>query len=602
MKIGSMELNQPLALAPMEDVSDRPFRLICKEKGADLLFTEFTHCEAIIREVDSAINKIRVTEAERPIGIQLYGSLEASLEKATRTAEELGPDFIDINCGCWVKKVALRGDGAGLLRDLKKFESVVRTVVRSTRLPVTVKTRLGWDAQNIVILDVVRMLEQNGVAALTLHCRTRDHLGCYGYPRDTSPFMDRLAQEGIVFEDALVLAPWTVPSVASLFASQHPRCLLSEEFTFDLSDAESVFAEHLKSEGFRTGAFLTNTTLGREFSFDRGFDHFVETKIYKLRKKGKLLHEQLFPWVTQEPGTPTFAYAHYMEVHGPYRAPDEYARLFFPPDYPLPPIPVRGGVTPYQNRLFIEQLPIEISPEKKEEIITLYDACIRQMDDLIKEFFTFLEEHSLRDRSIVWIISDHGEELFDHCSVKHSYTLHEEILRIPMLLFYPDCPRGLRVKGQVDLRDLLPTTVELLGGNPGELSVEGESLLPLIRGEQSGKNVVISECVVSHKTDRWIVSIRSSKDKWLIDRLGGEERYYDLVDDPSEQHPLSSPPPEIEAKYQPLFEAWRDRCGDGFPNPEYSQEFLERLQDLGYLSTTHVKPPSIPSAFTDCEP
>ncbi len=173
MKLGPLEIHTPLALAPMEDVSDIAFRAICKERGADLVYTEFTNVEAIVRDVKSAMDKIQVTEAERPVGIQLYGSNGESLERAAAIAESLGPDFIDINCGCWVKKVAMRGDGAGLLRDLGRFESVVQSVTRGTKLPVTVKTRLGWDADSIVILDVARMLEHNGVQALTVHCRTR---------------------------------------------------------------------------------------------------------------------------------------------------------------------------------------------------------------------------------------------------------------------------------------------------------------------------------------------------------------------------------------------------------------------------------------------
>lgn len=171
--IGSLEFNQPLALAPMEDVSDIPFRQICKERGADIVYTEFTNCEALSRNVQRSIDKIQVTEEERPVAIQLYGSNGESLEKATEIAASFGPDFIDINCGCWVKKVATRGDGAGLLRDLGKFEMVVQSVMKGTKLPVTVKTRLGWDDDSIVIEDVARMLVDNGVQALTVHCRTR---------------------------------------------------------------------------------------------------------------------------------------------------------------------------------------------------------------------------------------------------------------------------------------------------------------------------------------------------------------------------------------------------------------------------------------------
>lgn len=173
MRIGKINIERPLCLAPMEDVSDLPFRVMCKEQGADIVYTEFTNCEALIRNVKDAKRKLELAEAERPVAIQLYGSGEESMERAAAMAEEAGADFIDINCGCWVKKVANRGDGAGLLRDLNRFKAVVASVQRGTSLPVTVKTRLGWDWSNIVILDVARMIEDMGIHALTVHCRTR---------------------------------------------------------------------------------------------------------------------------------------------------------------------------------------------------------------------------------------------------------------------------------------------------------------------------------------------------------------------------------------------------------------------------------------------
>ena len=173
MQIGSLQITHPVCLAPMEDVSDMPFRILCKEQGADIVYTEFTNCEALVRKVRNAYQKIQVHDAEHPVAIQLYGSGEESLEQAAAIAEAQGPDFIDINCGCWVKKIANRGDGAGLLRNLDKFQAVVESVQRGTSLPVTVKTRLGWDEKDIVIQDVARMLEDLGVAALTIHCRTR---------------------------------------------------------------------------------------------------------------------------------------------------------------------------------------------------------------------------------------------------------------------------------------------------------------------------------------------------------------------------------------------------------------------------------------------
>ncbi len=173
MKIGPIEIDRPIALAPMEDVTEMPFRLVCKRLGADLVYTEFTSSEALIRNIPKALRKIAVCEEERPVAIQLFGGVETSMEDAAKLAEELHPDFIDINCGCWVKNHAARGEGAGLLRDLPRFAAIVRSTVKATNLPVTVKTRLGWDADSIVILDVARMVEQCGAQALTIHCRTR---------------------------------------------------------------------------------------------------------------------------------------------------------------------------------------------------------------------------------------------------------------------------------------------------------------------------------------------------------------------------------------------------------------------------------------------
>ncbi|MEK6755955.1 MAG: tRNA-dihydrouridine synthase family protein, partial [Bacteroidota bacterium] len=173
MRIGKIDIDKPIVLAPMEDVTDVAFRVICRRLGADIVYTEFVNSEGLIRDSVKAKNKMMFLEEERPFGIQLYGGEETPMESAARIAESYGPDLIDINCGCWVRDVALRGAGAGLLRDLPRMEKIVSRVINTVKLPVTVKTRLGWDAESIRIVDVARMLEQTGVSALTVHCRTR---------------------------------------------------------------------------------------------------------------------------------------------------------------------------------------------------------------------------------------------------------------------------------------------------------------------------------------------------------------------------------------------------------------------------------------------
>ena len=173
MKVGSINIDKAIVLAPMEDVTDLPFRVICKRLGADIVYTEFVNSEGLIRDSKKTREKLRFLEEERPFAIQIYGSEELSMEGAAKIAESQNPDLIDINCGCWVKDVALRGAGAGLLRDLPKMERIVRSVVDAVKIPVTVKTRLGWDSESIRIVEVAKMLEQTGVKALTVHCRTR---------------------------------------------------------------------------------------------------------------------------------------------------------------------------------------------------------------------------------------------------------------------------------------------------------------------------------------------------------------------------------------------------------------------------------------------
>ena len=174
MKIGNVEVEKGILLAPMEDVTDLPFRVICKRLGADIVYTEFVNSEGLVRGSEKTKKKMMFREEERPFGIQIYGGEIVSMEGAAQLAESFNPDLIDINCGCWGEDVAMRGAGAGLLRDLPKMEKVALAVVNSVKTPVTLKTRLGWDKNSIRIVDVAKMCEAVGIKAFTVHCRTRD--------------------------------------------------------------------------------------------------------------------------------------------------------------------------------------------------------------------------------------------------------------------------------------------------------------------------------------------------------------------------------------------------------------------------------------------
>lgn len=235
MKIGSIELgSKPVMLAPMEDVTDPSFRLICREMGAKMVYTEFVSAEALIRNINSTTRKLQINEAERPVAIQIYGRDVEAMIEAAKIVEDAKPELIDINFGCPVKKVAGKGAGAGMLRDIPKLLHISREVVKAVNLPVTVKTRLGWDCENKIICDLGPMLQDCGISALTVHGRTRSqmYIGEADWtligklkedPRMTIPiigngditsaqkasdYFDRYGVDGIMVGRGAIGAPW----------------------------------------------------------------------------------------------------------------------------------------------------------------------------------------------------------------------------------------------------------------------------------------------------------------------------------------------------------------------------------------------------------
>lgn len=166
----------PLLLAPMEDVSDPPFRALCKQQGADLMYTEFISVEGLIRDAEKSLQKLDIYDDERPIGVQIFGAELDSMMRAAEIVEEAGPEILDINYGCPVQKVVCKLAGAGILRDIPKMVALTEAVVRSTKLPVTVKTRLGWDHDSIFIEEVAERLQDVGIQALSIHARTRSQM------------------------------------------------------------------------------------------------------------------------------------------------------------------------------------------------------------------------------------------------------------------------------------------------------------------------------------------------------------------------------------------------------------------------------------------
>lgn len=235
VKIADIELGEfPLLLAPMEDVSDPPFRAVCKKYGADLMYTEFISSEGLIRDAAKSMMKLDIFEYERPVGIQIFGADIGPMREAAAIAERAGPDLIDINYGCPVKKVALKGAGAGILQNIPKMVSMTKEIVNTCNLPVTVKTRLGWDEDSKYIVEVAERLQDVGIAAISIHGRTRAQMykgdadwsliaqvknnprmnipvfgnGDVDTPEKTVEYRDRFGIDGIMIGRASIGAPW----------------------------------------------------------------------------------------------------------------------------------------------------------------------------------------------------------------------------------------------------------------------------------------------------------------------------------------------------------------------------------------------------------
>lgn len=258
MKIGNIDLgDRPVMLAPMEDVTDASFRLICKEQGADMTYTEFVSADALIRSIAATTRKLHIADGERPTAIQIYGREVEPMVEAARIVEEAHPDILDINFGCPVKKVAGKGAGAGMLRDIPRMLEITREVVKAVSLPVTVKTRLGWDCNSKIIVDLAEQLQDCGIQALTVHGRTRSqmytgeadweeiarvkanprlHIPVIGNGDITTPAklveaFERYNVDGVMVGRASIGAPWVFREMTGLLRhGEVPHISTAEKF------------------------------------------------------------------------------------------------------------------------------------------------------------------------------------------------------------------------------------------------------------------------------------------------------------------------------------------------------------------------------------
>jgi arylsulfatase A-like enzyme len=315
-----------------------------------------------------------------------------------------------------------------------------------------------------------------GIILISLDTLRADHLGAYGYHRNTSPSIDALAKESVVFERAVVQSPWTLPSHMSIMTSLYPSFHgLTDKDTFlSLSDEYVTLAELLKKGGYKTAAFTDGGFVSAKFGFDRGFDTYYDQGggIKAILPKAK-------KWLDLLKSEPFFLFIHCYDIHSPYNPPPPYNTMFH--DFPY-----TGKVIP-SNRMLTSLLNnrLDINIDDVNHIIAFYDGGIRYTDTMIGEFLSYLNDRGLYDNSLIILTSDHGEEFYEHGSILHWQLYFKPDLHVPLIMHVPEfSTREIRVEKLVRSIDLLPTILDI-AGLPNHRQAQGRSLLPLIRKKES---------------------------------------------------------------------------------------------------------------------
>ena len=307
MKIGTIDLGErPVLLAPMEDVTDIAFRLMCKRFGADMVYTEFVSADALIRNVSKTQQKLDVSDEERPVAIQIYGKEVGPMVEAAQICEEAHPDVLDINFGCPVKKVAGKGAGAGMLRNIPLMLEITREVVKAVKLPVTVKTRLGWDADHRIIVELAEQLQDCGIAALSIHGRTRAQMytgeadwtlirAVKQNPRMTIPIIgngdvvtaedcrrrfDETGVDGVMIGRGSIGRPWVFREVKHYLTTG--ELLPKEPFTWYLDILKQQVLQSVERLDERRGILHIRRHLAATSLF-KGISDFKQTRVAMLR-------------------------------------------------------------------------------------------------------------------------------------------------------------------------------------------------------------------------------------------------------------------------------------------------------------------------------
>ncbi len=430
-------------------------------------------------------------------------------------------------------------------------------------------------------------VEKPNVILYLIDALRADSLGAYGYQRKVSPFMDKIAQQGVLFLNCYSSSSWTRPSVPSLLTSLYPPAHGVSDYIFHLPDSVETLAETLRSNGYLTAMMTDNPHVGSTANMQQGFDFLLEqpaiSGLFRIREKdvwlahnsSALLNEKVFPWLEHHQQMPFFLFIHNMDVHAPYIPPPPFDKIF-DSNY-------EGNI----NGTFDKEKGFKQAktPEDINHVKALYDSEIRNVDEYLRRMMIKVKNLQIDKRTFLIITADHGEEFLDHHGWNHGRTLFNELLKIPLILYYSDnLPGSKRIGDPVSIVDIMPTILDVLNIECNSYA-EGESLLHIIKGNRRRNEYIFS----SYK--RRFISVIDFPWKLMLDLKTPHVELYNLQDDPKEKRNLFKQKSDLVRKYSDIIMKWWEKQGKilmffrnkSIQKIEIKPEELEALKALGYI-------------------
>jgi arylsulfatase A-like enzyme len=442
--------------------------------------------------------------------------------------------------------------------------------------------------------------QRPNVVLVSIDTLRADHVGCLGYERDTTPSLDRLAGEGVLFSQAFAPASWTLPSHMSLMTSRYPHRHGVERETLGLPSSVPLLAEVLQGEGYRTAGFISWFYVAGRYGFARGFDEYVDLlpERHELADavSGDQVVDRALAWLDDvEPSSdkPFFLFVHLFDPHIDYSPPPPYDTMY-DPDYEGPMDGKYMSLHPYIRGIHGD-IPT-IDPRDLQHVVALYDGEVRFADDQLERLVSALRERDDLEQTLLVVLSDHGEELADHGSMEgHQWTLYDEVLHVPLVIRPPGGTNGRKVDALVDLLDVAPTVLDLLDIAPPP-TFEGTSLVPWLEGQGAGNE----HRLVFGKIERFHskLAVRSKTHKLIGTRIPGPEpgdspwiwwQLFDLTADPEEKNDLyRADHPAVETLHPILVEWVTTGAPADVPvlGSPFTDEERARLEALGYVEET----------------